>query len=214
MKFMSSLKKIIMMAYQQSDQPSLPKEYAPLEYLKATGTQWINLGKLGYDNRLSVDVHMEPTTTTTCVLFGCGINNNVNGFSIVITNHSSSNHRFDGQKLTMNVYVNKRTIYTLDKNGIEFDNRFYAWNSAPYYFETEGDVYLMGYNSSNNYTSKGLLYKCEIFKNDILVQNLIPALRIADSKPGMYDLVSGQFFTNQGTGEFTYGYVNDVKNNN
>lgn len=35
--------------------------------------------------------------------------------------------------------------------------------------------------------------------------HLIPALRKADSKPGMYDLVTGQFFTNQGTGEFTYG---------
>jgi hypothetical protein len=107
----------------------------------------------------------------------------------------------------MNVYVNKRTIYTLDKNGIEFDNRFYAWNSAPYYFETEGDVYLLAMNVSNKaqYMPKGLLYKCEIFKNDILVHNLIPALRIADSKPGMYDLVSGQFFVNQGTGEFTYG---------
>jgi hypothetical protein len=35
--------------------------------------------------------------------------------------------------------------------------------------------------------------------------HLIPALRKADSKPGMYDLVSGQFFTNKGSGEFTYG---------
>jgi hypothetical protein len=195
---------MIMMANQIDDKPSLPKEYVQLEYLKATGTQFLNLGKLGYDNRLSVDVHMESVGSTS-VLFGCGINNGVNGFSIVISNAPISTHRFDGQKLTMNVYVNKRTIYTLDKNGIEFDNRFYAWNSAPYYFETEGDVYLMGYNSTNNYKSKGLLYKCEIFKNDILVQNLIPALRIADSKPGMYDLVSGQFFVNQGTGEFTYG---------
>lgn len=37
--------------------------------------------------------------------------------------------------------------------------------------------------------------------------NLVPMLRIADSKPGLYDAVSGQFFTNKSTesGEFTYG---------
>jgi len=32
----------------------------------------------------------------------------------------------------------------------------------------------------------------------------IPALRIADIKPGLYDLVNNQFYTNAGTGEFLY----------
>ncbi len=35
--------------------------------------------------------------------------------------------------------------------------------------------------------------------------NLIPAKRNSDDAIGMYDTVSGQFFTNQGTGEFTAG---------
>jgi hypothetical protein len=201
-----------MMANQTDDKPSLPKEYVQLEYLKATGTQFLNLGKLGYDNRLTVDVHIESKPDTNA-LFGCGINNSVQGFSIIISNHPTSTHRFDGQKLTMNVYVNKRTIYTLDKNGIEFDEKLYAWDSAPSYFETNGDVYLLAFNVSNKaqYMPKGLLYRCEIFKNDILVHNLIPALRIADLKPGMYDLVTGQFFVNQGTGEFVFEMPNALK---
>jgi hypothetical protein len=184
---------------------SLPKEYMQLEYLEATGTQYINLGKLGYDNRLFVDVHIKSQTATN-VLFGCGINSSVKGFSIVVSNYPISNHRFDGQMLTMNAYLDKRTTYAIDKNGIEIDEKLYAWDSAPSYFETEGDVYLLAFNVSNKaqYMPKGLLYRCEIFKNDILVHNLTPALRITDSKPGMYDLVSGQFFVNQGTGEFGY----------
>lgn len=35
--------------------------------------------------------------------------------------------------------------------------------------------------------------------------NLIPCRRKSDNKPGMYDTVSGEFFTNQGTGEFICG---------
>lgn len=34
---------------------------------------------------------------------------------------------------------------------------------------------------------------------------LIPCVRISDSKPGMYDTVSGTFYTNAGTGEFIAG---------
>lgn len=37
-------------------------------------------------------------------------------------------------------------------------------------------------------------------KNEKL--HLYPALRIADPKPGIYDTVNHQFYTNQGTGEF------------
>ena len=38
-----------------------------------------------------------------------------------------------------------------------------------------------------------------------LVANYIPCRRKSDSKPGMYDLVTRNFYVNQGTGEFLYG---------
>ena len=37
-----------------------------------------------------------------------------------------------------------------------------------------------------------------------VVQRLIPMVRTTDNKPGMFDWVSKKFFTNEGTGEFTY----------
>jgi hypothetical protein len=61
--------------------------------------------------------------------------------------------------------------------------------------------------SKKNYGFIGKIFYCRIENADsgIVLGEYIPALRIADLKPGMYDLVSGQFFVNQGTGEFTYG---------
>ena len=57
-----------------------------------------------------------------------------------------------------------------------------------------------------NWFCAGKMYSARIKQNGILVRDLVPALRKADNKPGMYDFVSGQFFTNAGTGEFTYAY--------
>ena len=44
-----------------------------------------------------------------------------------------------------------------------------------------------------------------LYSKDECVRNLFPVIRNSDSKPGLYDTVTGTFFTNAGTGEFTYG---------
>ena len=41
-------------------------------------------------------------------------------------------------------------------------------------------------------------------RNGIVFENLIPVLDLS-GRPAMYDEVSGQFFYNQGSGEFTWG---------
>lgn len=48
-------------------------------------------------------------------------------------------------------------------------------------------------------------FSSKMIKSGIVIQNLIPCRRKSDNKPGMYDTVSGEFFTNQGTGEFICG---------
>ena len=45
---------------------------------------------------------------------------------------------------------------------------------------------------------------CDIFDGDVLVRELIPVLRNSDNKPGMFDALSGIFYTNVGSGEFVY----------
>lgn len=45
-------------------------------------------------------------------------------------------------------------------------------------------------------------YSSKISRNGTIVQNLTPCIRKSDNKPGMYDTVTKQFFTNAGSGEF------------
>ena len=69
------------------------------------------------------------------------------------------------------------------------------------------NFYLFTTNSGSELTIKKdkIIYKFEMYSNESLVRNFIPCLRNSDNKPGMFDTVSGTFFTNVGTGEFLWG---------
>ncbi|MBP0972531.1 MAG: hypothetical protein J5851_01335 [Oscillospiraceae bacterium] len=51
----------------------------------------------------------------------------------------------------------------------------------------------------------GRLYSAMLCDNEEIVRDLLPAVRLSDGKPGMYDFVSHTLLTNAGAGEFGYG---------
>ena len=62
-------------------------------------------------------------------------------------------------------------------------------------------------NDTVDYTIKNMwLYRWKVYDNDTLVQDLVPAMRKSDDVIGLYDVVSGNFFTNAaGSGSFSGG---------
>ena len=64
------------------------------------------------------------------------------------------------------------------------------------------------YNSlslfSGSTTTHPRIFGFRCYYNDVILRDFIPVLDIS-GRPAMYDEVSGQFFYNQGTGEFTWG---------
>lgn len=74
---------------------------------------------------------------------------------------------------------------------------------------TTANLCLFGNTTGNRIASGVRIYYAGI-ENIITKKNkcfYYPCYRKSDNKPGMYDIVSGQFFTNQGTGEFLTGPV-------
>lgn len=55
----------------------------------------------------------------------------------------------------------------------------------------------------NNNPKKARLYSAKFYNGDTLVLDLVP--KEVGGVAGMYDNISGDFFTNQGSGSFTYG---------
>lgn len=66
-----------------------------------------------------------------------------------------------------------------------------------------------GTSTTSRRPDNSKIYFVRIWDDDILTYHFIPVVRTSDEKPGMYDLVNDVFYTNAGTGEFTYGEVID-----
>lgn len=69
------------------------------------------------------------------------------------------------------------------------------------------DMYLFVRNQNDTPVGSGTVgcKRFVIYKSSATVRDFIPCYRKADNEPGMYDLVTKQFFVNQGTGEFIVG---------
>lgn len=48
------------------------------------------------------------------------------------------------------------------------------------------------------------VYDFKLYDGDNLVRDMIPCVRKSDDEPGLYDYITQRFFTNSGTGSFTY----------
>lgn len=195
-----------MMANQIDDKPLLPKEYVQLEYLESTGKQYIDLGyPFGYTNTVELDLYPELLNETRFI-FG-NVTDTKAAVTISMQNSNHAYNRFDGALNMVKIVKNERYIIRSGKDGLSNGDFFIPWES-PTDFTTKGNVFLFAARNSMGtaqYFYLGKIYSCRIYENDVLIHNYIPALRSTDSKPGMYDLVTGQFFTNQGKGEFGYG---------
>lgn len=72
--------------------------------------------------------------------------------------------------------------------------------------KTTRNMFLFGVNGNGAFQGYGgvRIYSCWIEVDGTLVRDFIPVLDMNDV-PCMYDKVSGEFFYNKGTGQFTYG---------
>ena len=209
----SSFKKLIMMANQIDDKPSLPKEYVQLEYLESTGTQYIDTGFVPRDEAW-VEIDAQKTSGNDAMLFYAP--NTTFGSSTVRfqTNLYLTNQvyfRYGNSETSKYVFNTnyERHSYRIDHTNCYIDgiNVLTHGNTASLDVYTRSTSLFSSIkpDGSLNIPFRGRVFGAKFGIGSMCSLKLIPALRIADSKPGMYDLVSGQFFVNQGTGEFTYG---------
>lgn len=72
---------------------------------------------------------------------------------------------------------------------------------------TLSDKFISIYTTSSSYTSSYKLWRYKMYDNGAIVRDYIPCYRVSDNKTGLYDIVNDTFYPNEGTGEFTVGWV-------
>lgn len=87
---------------------------------------------------------------------------------------------------------------------------YQASKVPPSVYRTQDTLWLGGLSDSGMllmYPFVGKIHSCKIWYDDgaTLVRDFVPCYRKADGVIGFYDMVSGEFFTNSGSGSFTKG---------
>lgn len=194
----------------------VPDGYRKVEYLESSGTQYIDSG---VEAKYSVGIHTKFQCLSVVNAAICGaIENITTGYNN--RHHLSPYSNQIGYWYTKNSNVNtpniKNSVDVTAVNTLYFNpaTGVYKVNNSTGSFTTlQGTV-----GGGSNYGIFGRLsssldmqsrpariYWFIMMDNNIVVRHLIPVIRTSDSKPGMYDLVNDVFYTNAGTGEFTWG---------
>ena len=193
----------------------VPGGFTELEYIEATGTQWIDTGIKGHMN-YTYEIDFQQTNTGLYRNWGVFGQSDYVGLNMSLTymnigdftvrwEFSTSQHRVDLGSIDTN-----RHLLKIDNGNIYWDGVSKGTS------EGHNSTLVINYNlflgTANpagnapltNAHSKYYSYKVWD-NNGNLIQNFIPARRNSDSVVGMYDSITNQFFTNAGTGSFIAG---------
>ena len=192
-------------------QDVIPTDYIPLKYLAGTGTQWINTGVYGNLNtKIEAKVYSQRASSTDS---GYGIAGDFTTSTKAITmpfNFTGSGlySRFGDKAITTGIQQQAGTYtFSVDKDGYYVDGIKIATFNTTTSFTTDGTIMLFGFTGLGRNYLIGNIYKCIIWDNGVPVRDFYPALRKSDNKPGMYDRITKQFFTNaaESGNDFNYG---------
>lgn len=203
--------------------------FTPIEYLESTGTQWIDTG-YKYTNAINAKMGINRTNTNTAdSIFGYRFVNTPTGegnmrfffiyedgrIGLRFGSATETNNNYNppannsvikigtNQQVNLELRTTERKIYL---NGSPVVQAVNEYNTTDF-----GNIYFFKANATGFYEGdirgfKGKAYYLQIFDNNTLVRDFIPVLDY-NGTPCMFDKITGQFFYNQGSGQFIAGPV-------
>ena len=187
---------------------ALPTEYQAVEYLEATGTQYLRIYTVTAGDKLTLDLDAqftEATSDSQCIAASGGNNGSWYGqkesvwacsggggkSTIPSTDRLNARIKYGDTENTRIIVKNKTTgeeIISLSASAIGANNPFSLMAAG-----------------NGAFKCKAKIYSAVLYLNGTEIRRLIPCYRRSDNKPGLYDTIGGEFYTNAGTGEFTVG---------
>ena len=196
--------------YGNSKQSTLPAGYTELEYIEATGTQYIDTG-VTLTNNSTFELEFQLTEQQ----YGKGIygsytsgGSRFEGILRKTTQSSPGNieYGFNNEfKMDITQDLNKHVLKQ-EKDKFYYDgDLLYTFSSSE--FTQEASAYIGHINVPTNNTLspiKAKIYSCKIYDNGTLVRDYVPA-KNSSNVVGLYDKITNTFYTNNGSGSFSYG---------
>ena len=183
-----------------------PGEYTYLNYLRSTGTQYIDTGvKAKSSLRIVIDAFYGNNTVSRLLGSRAGAEN----VALLISATGDGEFYFRYNRETARPYtpISTNTRYTFD-----FDNNKIYLNGSLNYTFTEttfnNNVNMLLMSADYNGTIYGFygdMFSCQMYDNGVIIRNFAPAIKNSTHEVGVHDKVNDVFYGNAGTGDFLYG---------
>lgn len=198
-------------------------DYEEVEYLEASGAQFIDTGYYTSSNTRIVSkispTSVENGTNYGGMFYGSSYPDWANGFGFemyIWTDSASTGKNgpvlwaiFGSSFAASDVNISAGDILLSDfnKNNVTVyrNNDLVLSHSFPSQetLRSTASLKLFSLSRSSNFYGYSRIYYLKIYENDNLVHDYIPVLK--NNIPAMYDKITKQFLYNSGTGSFSYG---------
>ena len=179
--------------------------YTELEYIEATGTQWINTG-VKPSLTLNVELEYAPSAISAMAIFGAYWIEN--GYFLMTYQNKfrfhSRNNVVDSNTISAGT---KYSIYTDITKLVVNETQFLLGNKTNADSNADITIFYVQGGGVNNVKGQGKLYSFKM--NDSgLIRDFIP-VKDKNNIVCLYDKVTEEFYYNAGTGNFTAGPVKE-----
>ena len=190
---------------------ALPGGYTKLAYIESTGTQYINTGFIPNNNTKAIcDAELISGTNNISVPFGT-YESGSNRFALMYHHQLGWTHWVGGASGQCAGEQLGRHTFTLTGTSLIVDSATKTFTTAAFTGSVPMFVFGINYTGYLDYAASMRLYSCKIYDNGALVRDFVPC-RNASNVVGLYDLKNGAFYSNAGTGAFSYGEVEPTGN--
>ena len=178
--------------------------YEILDYVEATSDRMIDTGVPFDPNVDGVEFEYSAAVAqANYFIAGCGSSGltapylwlyhytGVSGFNAYVTNTSNSQVGITGFRgMDTNKHIIKYYAKTLYCDGTQTGSTTASLKTSM------GNLKLFNTATNNStYATRGKIYWCKVWKEGVLVRNMIPAKRVRDGVTGFLDSITKQFFT-------------------
>ena len=185
----------------------LPTGYTEVQYIRSSGTQWIDSGfKPNQNTRIKMDCNVIGFNSMDMFLFGARIASGNTAFCLAADDTNTKWFALYG-----NAVLNPTGTCT-GKHSIDFNQNVLTLDGGKFTFEkttfqSSYDLLLFATitnGSADSQRGKMAVYSCQLYDNGSLIRNFIPCIN-PDGETGLYDTVNSKFYGNAGTGVFFAG---------
>lgn len=183
----------------------LPEGYTEVEYIKSSGSQYIDTGFVpNQDTRVVCDAVFSPEGTSSQYFFGVRVSSTSRQFGLRGTSSGYQIKYGNVDGGTTSGVEAGRILIDFNKNKLSVGSLSLSNDYAT--FTCPGNMYLFAANNNGAVYANctATVYSMQIYDNGVLVRDFIPC-KNASGVAGLYDVVGGKFYGNAGSGSFAAG---------